>query len=57
MNSLSLTSRLLLLSLLFILIPLISWLLLAKFEKDIERNALTQTEEQAQIMSGFINQL
>ncbi|ACV26307.1 ATP-binding protein [Kangiella koreensis] len=57
MNSLSLTSRLLLLSLLFVLIPLISWLLLAKFEKDIERNALDQSKEQAQILGGFVNQL
>lgn len=57
MNSLSLTSRLLLLSLLFILIPLISWLLLAKFEKDIERNAMAQSKEQAQIIGDFVNQL
>ncbi|MCW8857334.1 MAG: ATP-binding protein [Kangiella sp.] len=57
MNSLSLTSRLLLLSLLFILIPLISWLLLAKFEKDIERDAMAESKEQAQILAGFVNQL
>ncbi|MHC9510103.1 ATP-binding protein [Kangiella sp. M94] len=57
MNSLSLTGRLLLLSFVFILIPLISWLLLVKFEKDIERNALAQSKEQAQILAGFVNQL
>lgn len=57
MKSLSLKWRILLISCVFWLIPLASWLIDSKFESDLERDNFQQTTQQANNLRSFFEQL
>ena len=57
MKSLSLKWRSLLISCVFLLIPLASWLIDSKFESDLERDNFQQTIQQANNLRSFFEQL
>ena len=57
MKSLSLKWRILLISCVFWLIPLASWLIDSKFESDLERDNFQQTVQQANNLRSFFEQL
>ncbi|GAA4364489.1 ATP-binding protein [Kangiella marina] len=57
MKSLSLKWRILLISCVFLLIPLASWLIDSKFESDLERDNFQQTVQQANNLRSFFEQL
>lgn len=57
MKSLSLKWRILLISCVFLLIPLASWLIDSKFESDLERDNFQQTNQQANNLRAFFEQL
>ena len=57
MKSLSLKWRILLISCVFLLIPLASWLIDSKFESDLEKDNFQQTVQQANNLRSFFEQL
>ncbi|WP_223669313.1 ATP-binding protein [Kangiella shandongensis] len=57
MKSLSLKWRILLISCVFLLIPLASWLIDSKFESDLERDNFQQAIQQANNLRSFFEQL
>jgi signal transduction histidine kinase len=57
MKSLSLKWRILLISCVFLLIPLASWLIDSKFESDLEKDNFQQTIQQANNLRSFFEQL
>lgn len=57
MKSLSLKWRILLISCVFLLIPLASWLIDSKFESDLERDNFQQAVQQANNLRSFFEQL